>query len=559
MKTIAFTGGSSLLAQSWIYKKDNKVDFILGKHRRELNKYKNKIFEFNYENVKELSNQLTENKIDIIINCIGLTNVEECEKDYEAAFKTNVKIAENIAKACQRAKIKLVHISTDHLFDGSIAFANEEEKKVPLNNYAKTKAKGEEIVLQNCSDALVIRTNFFGWGPNYKPSFSDKILNNLEKGISSRLFKDVYYTPVSVGTLKKQIYLLIQKKAKGVFNISSNERITKYQFGILLAKTFGYNKNLIEPISIKEISNLTLRPREMSLSNHKLSVFLSESIPSLEDQIKQVKIEENKNKERMIIPYGRQDISKKDIESVVNILHSDYITQGPTIQKFEKRIADYCGAKYAHSCNSATSALHIACLSLNVKKGDLVWTSPISFVASSNCALYCNADVDFVDIDPISYNMSVNSLEKKLVKAKSEGRLPKVVIPVHLSGQSCEMDKIYSLSKTYGFKIIEDASHAIGATYKGEPVGSCKYSNIAVFSFHPVKIITTCEGGMCLTNDSKLSNLLARYRSHGITRQASEMSKTPDGPWYYEQLNLGLNYRMNDVQSIRVKSNEPFE
>ena len=251
MKTIAFTGGSSLLAQSWIYKKDNKVDFILGKHKRELAKSKNKIFEFNYEDVKKLSNQLTDNKIDIIINCIGLTDVEECEKDYEAAFKTNVKIAENIAKACQRAKIKLVHISTDHLFDGSIAFANEEEKKVPLNNYAKTKAKGEEIVLQNCSDALVIRTNFFGWGPNYKPSFSDKILNNLEKGISSRLFKDVYYTPVSVGTLKKQIYLLIQKKAKGVFNISSNERITKYQFGILLDKTFGYNKNLIEPISIK--------------------------------------------------------------------------------------------------------------------------------------------------------------------------------------------------------------------------------------------------------------------------------------------------------------------
>ena len=221
----------------------------------------------------------------------------------------------------------------------------------------------------------------------------------------------------------------------------------------------------------------------------------------------------------------------------------------PVIQQFERRVADYCGANYAYACNSATSALHIACLALGVGEGDLVWTSPISFVASSNCALYCNATVDFVDIDAKSYNMSPVALEEKLIKAKAQGRLPKVVIPVHLSGQSCEMDKIHALSKQYGFKIIEDASHAIGATYKGQPVGNCEYSDIAVFSFHPVKIITTCEGGMCLTNDSNLSNLIGRYRSHGITRQASEMSKAPDGPWYYEQLNLGLNYRMNDVQA----------
>jgi len=209
----------------------------------------------------------------------------------------------------------------------------------------------------------------------------------------------------------------------------------------------------------------------------------------------------------------------------------------------------YCGAKHAVACNSATSALHIACLSLGVGKGDLVWTSPISFVASSNCALYCNADVDFVDIDSATYNMSVKALEQKLVLAKQNNRLPKVVIPVHLAGQSCEMEEIHDLSKKYGFKIIEDASHAIGGTYKGKPVGNCEYSDIAVFSFHPVKIITTCEGGMCLTNNARIANLLYRYHSHGITRQASEMTKTPDGPWYYEQLNLGLNYRMNEVQA----------
>ena len=317
----------------------------------------------------------------------------------------------------------------------------------------------------------------------------------------------------------------------------------------MIASIFGFDSTLLNPTSIDDMPHLTLRPKDMSLSNHKLCAFLDSSIPSLEDQVSELKFQEEERKEQLVIPYGRQDISEKDIQAVVDVLRSDYITQGPMIQKFERKVADYCNAKYAYACNSATSALHIACLALGVVKGDLVWTSPISFVASSNCALYCNASIDFVDIDANSYNMSPMALEQKLIKAKAKGRLPKVVIPVHLSGQSCEMDKIHALSKLYGFKIIEDASHAIGATYKGQPVGNCQYSDITVFSFHPVKIITTCEGGMCLTNDPHVSNLIGRYRSHGITRQASEMSKAPDGPWYYEQLNLGLNYRMNDVQA----------
>ena len=271
----------------------------------------------------------------------------------------------------------------------------------------------------------------------------------------------------------------------------------------------------------------------MSLSNYKLCSYLGLFFPSIKEQISELKQEQFKNKKRHVIPYGRQDISEIDIKKVVDVLRSDFVTQGPIIQRFEKRVAEYCNAKFSYACNSATSALHIACLSLGVSKGDLVWTSPVSFVASSNCALYCNAEVDFVDIDSKSYNMSADKLESKLIVAKKRGKLPKVVIPVHLSGQSCEMQKIKKLSKKYGFKIIEDASHSIGARYKGEPVGNCRYSDITVFSFHPVKIITTCEGGMCLTNDPQLSILLGRFRSHGITRHASEMSKTPDGAWYY--------------------------
>lgn len=250
-----------------------------------------------------------------------------------------------------------------------------------------------------------------------------------------------------------------------------------------------------------------------------------------------------------MIPYGRQDISEADIQAVVDVLKSDFLTQGPAVPAFEKAVADYCGAKYAYAVNSATSALHIACLALGVGPGDIVWTSPITFVASSNCALYCGAKVDFVDIDAKTYNMSVNALEEKLVKAEKEGTLPKLVIPVHLSGQSCEMDKIHALSFKYGFRIIEDASHAIGGKYKGKAIGGCQYSDITVFSFHPVKIITTGEGGMCLTNNSDLATKLNRFRSHGIVRHPSEMTQAPDGPWYYQQIELGYNYRMTDIQA----------
>ncbi|MES2330065.1 MAG: UDP-4-amino-4,6-dideoxy-N-acetyl-beta-L-altrosamine transaminase [Bacteroidota bacterium] len=250
-----------------------------------------------------------------------------------------------------------------------------------------------------------------------------------------------------------------------------------------------------------------------------------------------------------MIPYGRQDISEQDIQAVVDVLRSDWLTQGPVVPAFEKAVATYCGVDFGVAVNSATSALHIACLSLGVGKGDIVWTSPITFVASANCAVYCGASVDFVDVDPLTYNMSVEALKIKLEKAKREGKLPKVVIPVHLSGQSCKMESIHELSKKYGFKIIEDASHCIGGKYKNEPIGNCRYSSITVFSFHPVKIITTGEGGMAMTNDQALGLSMAHFRSHGIVRYEHEMTHAPDGPWYYEQIDLGYNYRMTDIQA----------
>lgn len=250
-----------------------------------------------------------------------------------------------------------------------------------------------------------------------------------------------------------------------------------------------------------------------------------------------------------MIPYGRQDISEADIQAVVDVLRLDFLTQGPAVPAFEQAVAEYCGVQHSVAVNSATSALHIACLAQGVGPGDWVWTSTITFVASANCALYCGARVDFVDIDPRTYNMSLKRLAEKLAQAKQEGRLPKVVIPVHLCGQPCDMEGIHALSQRYGFKIIEDASHAIGGRYRGEHIGNCRYSDITVFSFHPVKIITTGEGGMALTNDESLAKRMQLLRSHGITREAADMTCAPDGPWYYQQVALGYNYRMTDLQA----------
>jgi UDP-4-amino-4,6-dideoxy-N-acetyl-beta-L-altrosamine transaminase len=250
-----------------------------------------------------------------------------------------------------------------------------------------------------------------------------------------------------------------------------------------------------------------------------------------------------------MIRYGQQDITQADVDAVVSVLKSVNLTQGPNIPQFEESVIQHTGARYAVAVNSATSALHIACLALDLGPGDWLWTSPNTFVASANCALYCGAKVDFVDIDPRTYNLCANALETKLIDAQKAGRLPKIVVPVHMCGQPCDMAAIHALSKRFGFKIVEDASHAIGGMYKNEPIGNCRYSDITVFSFHPVKIITTAEGGVALTNDPAIATRLGLFRSHGITRDPALMTQPIDGPWYYQQVELGYNYRMTDIQA----------
>ncbi|WP_370258669.1 UDP-4-amino-4,6-dideoxy-N-acetyl-beta-L-altrosamine transaminase [Marinobacter nauticus] len=250
-----------------------------------------------------------------------------------------------------------------------------------------------------------------------------------------------------------------------------------------------------------------------------------------------------------MIPYGKQDISQADIDAVLGVLESDFLTQGPMVPRFEQVVASHVGASHALAVNSATSALHIACLALGLGKGDWLWTTPVTFVASANCGLYCGANVDFVDIDPKTYNLCPEALKAKLESAKQSNRLPKVVVAVHLCGQPCDMQAIDGLAKEYGFKLIEDASHAIGGKYQGEFIGSCRYSDITVFSFHPVKIVTTAEGGMAVTNSAELAEKMNLLRSHGVTRDPALMTREPDGPWYYQQVDLGFNYRMTELQA----------
>lgn len=251
-----------------------------------------------------------------------------------------------------------------------------------------------------------------------------------------------------------------------------------------------------------------------------------------------------------MIPYGRQHIVDEDVEAVVRTLRSDFLTQGPAVPAFERAVAEHTGAAHAVAVNSATSALHIACMALGLGPGDTLWTSPNTFLASANCARYCGAGVDFVDVDPASYNLSPVALATKLEHAQRAGRLPKAVVAVHFAGESCDMREVRALSKQYGFAVIEDASHAIGAQYAGRPVGCGEFSDITVFSFHPVKIVTTAEGGMALTNDAQLATAMQLHRSHGMTRDAALMDGESDGPWYYQQVALGYNYRLTDLQAV---------
>ncbi len=545
-KKILILGSSGLLGRNLcLYLKKN-YEIFAHVNKRYVYFEGIKKFDFNFFNKKKLINFLIKYKPNIIINSTGITNVEDCEKDKLKAYKINVGANDLFSSLSLKYNFKFISISSDHLYgNNNKKKFSESDLTNPVNYYAYTKIKSENIILKNSNNSLILRTNFFGNGFHYRKSFSDQIIEKLNNGEKNFLFKDVFFNPVLISQLAKIISSLIQKNISGILNISSDEKISKYKFGLMIAKTLNLNPKLIKPITLSSKKKLKRRPKNMTLDNSVLKKILNIKKISLVHQIKELKCEKKINR---LIPYGRQSINKSDIKSVNKVLKSDFITQGPKIDEFEKKVAHYVGSKYAVAVSSASAGLHLSCLAYNLNKKSNLITSPITFVSTANAGKHCGSKIFFSDIDLNTINLDPIELKKKLKKNNEKN----LVIPVHFAGLGCDVKKISRLKKKFNFDIVEDASHALGAKYpSGEKIGCCKYSLATVFSLHPVKIIASGEGGIITTNNKDFYKKLISLRSHGMIRENKNFlnKDLKQSPFAYEIHDLGLNYRITDIQS----------
>ncbi len=514
---------------------------------------------------------------DVIIHCAAQANVDDCEHNKELAWDLNVKCTKNLLAACRKLPAKFIYISTDLVYGGFRGNYNEKSPVKPRNYYALTKIEAERAVSSH-SHSLILRTNFFGWNVIPKLSLAEWVVEELSQGRSIQGFTDAYFSSLYTFDFAELIHGSIQKGLSGIYNCGSSSSLSKYHFLVEVARSTGLDESLIRPVSIDASGLKAVRGKNLSLDVSKLKRDLGLPIPTIKEGIDHF-VQDLSHHYRALIssslaegnyypflnglPYGRQCLDDEDIESVLSVLKSSNLTQGPKIEEFERRLANYVGAANAVAVNAATSALHVACLAADVGPGDEVITSANTFVASANCAMYCGARPVFADIDSKTYNLDPKSLRQKLTPRT------KAVIPVHFAGQSCDMKVIAQIvaeaEKKFGQKIfiIEDAAHALGSIYDGAYVGSCQYSDMAIMSFHPVKHITTGEGGAILTNDKGLDRRCTLFRSHGLTSVTEEFShpeeayshsgSSPDdlilrNPWYYEQQLLGYNYRITDIQ-----------
>jgi perosamine synthetase len=545
---ILITGGAGLLGTSLhdFYKK--KYDLILGLNKTDVKLSNVKKIFLNYQNSKNLENQIKNLKPEIVINCIGLSNVEICEKNKKKAIESNIKIPLSISNICNKLNIKFYHISTDHLYDGKKFLYKETDKKKPLNFYAKTKLLGDNKILLSNKKACIIRTNFFSNGGKKNVSFSDKIIKNLKENKKIYLFYDVFFSPIFVPTFAKILENTFDKNFFGIFNLGSPTPISKYEFGILIAKIFNFNKDLIKPISITS-KKLVNRPTNMSLDSSKILKKINFKVPTISRMILKLK-EDYQNKNFKKLPYGMHSINDNDIHSVVKTLRSGHLTQGPQVFELEKKIAKYVKCKYAVAVSSCTAGMHIALKSLQIKKNSKVLLPPITFVSTANVVIMNDLKPQFVDISPDSANMDM----LKAIKALDGNKNIKAVMPVHFAGYPCDLRPLQSFRKK--IKIVEDAAHAMGSKYLcGSMVGSCKYSDLCVFSLHPVKTIAAGEGGVITTNSYEIYKRLLRLRSHGINKaddkflnKKNSQTKNKINQWYYEMRDMGYHYRLTDIQ-----------
>lgn len=491
---------------------------------------------------------------DIVVHCASLTDVDFCEAHEDYTRQVNVLGCRSVSQALD-LHAKLIYISTDSVYGGTKGDYRESDPVNPQNLYGLTKFEGEMEVLKR-KNSLVLRTNIFGWNIQDKSSIAEWILGHLRKGQQINGFKNAIFSSIYTFELAKIIDAAIARDLNGTYNCASRDSLSKYEFALRLAEKFGIKKSLVNPISIDDFGFKAKRGKNLGLNINKISWDLNLQMPSIEDSIKcfyndyksglSGKIKQENRKEKpagrdVFIPYGRQTVDEDDINAVVSVLRSDWITQGPKIKEFEDALCAYTGAKYAVSVANGTAALHVACLAAEITHGDEVITSALTFAASANCVLYCSGQPVFVDINPDTANIDPVQIKKNITQRT------KAIIPVHFAGLPCELLAISRIARKYGLIVIEDAAHALGAEYRGERIGSCKYSDMVIFSFHPVKTITTAEGGAVLTNNRTLYEKLLMYRNHGITK--NKLLHKPEGSWYYEMQRLGFNYRLTDIQA----------
>ena len=563
-KKVLLTGGSGLLGcSSFLTQKNNwDITLWLRNHQVKLSGVTTKIVKL--EDLNEVKASLNECRPDLIIHAAGMTNIEDCESNEYRATLSNVISSKNLAKASAELGIKFIFISTDQV-SKDCESASEEDIGFPINIYARTKLQAEYDVMKYHPECIIARTNFFTWGHKWRKSLLDFIVDNLREKKLVTLFDDVRFNPLSTEKLLCYLDKLDDAGVKGIFNLSGDDKISKYDFGMMICDVFNLDKNYIKKGTLAGATKLVPRPLNLTIDNSKLKKALSiATTPSMNDflvSLKKSEIEFKSILDESISPligsnninYGKQSIDDQDFESILIGMDSPWLTQGPKIEKFEQTIAAYTGSRYAVAMANWTCGLHMAVLAAGVKPGDYIITSPLSFVASSNCAVYVGAIPFFVDIDPKTLNMDPVKLEEA---CKKLGSKLKAIIPVHFAGAPCDMEKISFIAKKYKVFLIEDAAHAIGGKYiTGEKIGNNRYSDIVGFSFHPVKNLTTGEGGLITTNDENIYRHLLRLRSHGITKNNEEYKNTKEAftknkknPWYYEMQELGFNFRITDLQ-----------
>jgi dTDP-4-amino-4,6-dideoxygalactose transaminase/dTDP-4-dehydrorhamnose reductase len=561
-KKILIFGHSGNLGSNIIYFLKNHFNFLI-------NVNKNKLYFSNVEyttfdnffflkNINLIKKKITNLSPDIILNSAACTDLELCEKKPDKTLYVNVILPSILATISSELKIRFIHISTDHLYKNIKSFKNENYLTSKVNNYGYQKIQAENLIIKNNPLALIVRTNFFSHAIN-SGQLIYKITNAIKKNEKITLFNDYFFTPIYSKYLAKIIAFLIKKDYKGIFNVVSSERVSKYDFGKLLLKNPVEAKNFFIEAKLKNVALYPKRCSDLSLSNCKVKRIIKFKIPSLKRQVKEFLKNDDKIVSKLFVnfPYGKHSINKTDLVSVNKVLSSGFLTQGPFIKNLEDRISNYVGAKYSVAVSSATAGLHLSYQALNIDKYNRIITSPLTFVSTSNAALFCNSRPSFTDISKETLGICPNILEENLNKEKNI----KAIVPVHFGGLAYDAKKIYQISKKKGLKIIEDAAHSLGAKYEcGTRVGSCKYSDLTVFSFHPVKVLAGGEGGIITTNDKKLYEILISLRSHGIKKDSTirnisvGFSKKKPNIWYYEMSRLGFHYRQTDIHSALISS-----